>query len=170
MGNVFCLPPVAPMGACVLILGSMPGKESLAKQQYYAHKRNSFWRIMSEIFCFNPELSYESRLEELGKAKVALWDVLESCQRESSLDSDINRHSQVPNDFVNFLNHYTQIHKVFFNGAKAEEVFLRYVAGKLDGRKKDLTLMRLPSTSPAHAAMSFENKLAKWRVVNYLDE
>ncbi len=154
--RIFSFPPVARMDARVLILGSMPGQASLDAHQYYAHSRNLFWPIMAGLFGVNTALPYSERLQILQDHHVALWDVLQSCVREGSLDSDIE--GEVVNDFVSFFREHALITHVFFNGAKAENVFRRYVKDY----PAHLVLTRLPSTSPAHAALSFENKLAAW--------
>ncbi|MFZ1425716.1 MAG: DNA-deoxyinosine glycosylase [Geminicoccaceae bacterium] len=154
-------PPIVGPDARVLILGSMPGAASLHAGQYYAHKHNSFWRIMGELFGAGLELPYPDRLQLLTRAGVALWDVLESCARIGSLDSAIT--DERPNDFAGFFAEHRGIAHVFFNGAKAEQAFTRRVLSTLAPNR--LTLRRLPSTSPAHAGMSFQRKLDAWRVV-----
>src|SRR5436309_961184 len=95
--------PIARPDARVLILGSMPGKISLARQQYYAHPQNLFWSFMGKLFGAGPELAYEQRLSILQENGVALWDVLKECYRESALDSDIVEASIITNDFDAFL-------------------------------------------------------------------
>ncbi len=165
------MPPIhsfdafARPGVRVLVLGSMPGKVSLEAQQYYAHPRNAFWRIATELFGWPEGLAYEERIGRLLAEGVALWDVMQSCERESSLDSDIVESSIVPNDFLALLREHPDIEHLFFNGAKAEEAFRRHVVpGLMElGRKVELT--RLPSTSPANASMRFEQKLEHWRVL-----
>ena len=154
--------PVIEPGAKVLILGSMPGVASLDAQQYYAHPRNAFWPIMAELLGFNVELDYESKLRALTDGKLALWDVMQQCQRPGSLDSAIVEASIEPNDFNALLVAYPSIEAIFFNGAKAEQSFRRYVLPTLEA---DLKLQRLPSTSPAHASLRFEQKLQQWRLL-----
>jgi len=95
------LAPVAHANAKVLILGSMPGAESLAQQQYYAHPRNAFWPIMASLYGFAADLPYALRLQQLTAHGVALWDVLAYCEREGSLDSAIR--NEQPNDFHRFF-------------------------------------------------------------------
>jgi len=146
-----------------LILGSMPGKASLRAEQYYAHPRNAFWRILSECFGIAVDAPYERRLAELVDQRLALWDVLRSCTRESSLDSDIVEASIEPNDFAAFLGAHPDLRVVCFNGAKAEACFRRYVLPELPER--DLAYHRLPSTSPANASISYADKLAAWQVM-----
>jgi TDG/mug DNA glycosylase family protein len=161
--QVHSFPPVSGPGSRVLILGSMPGKASLRAEQYYAHPRNAFWRILSECFGIAADAPYERRLEALVEQRLALWDVLRSCTREGSLDSEIVEASIEPNDFGSFLAAHTELRAVCFNGAKAEASFRRYVLPSLPER--ELAYHRLPSTSPANASIPYADKLAAWRVV-----
>lgn len=156
-------PPVARPDARVLILGSMPGAASLAAGEYYAHPRNAFWPILGSLFGFDPLLPYPARCEALRNAGVALWDVLRACERRGSADAAIRRATQEANDIAGFLRQHRGIRAVFLNGTKAEDCFRRFAAPSLQGFA--LRCERLPSTSPAHAGMSFERKLAAWRAV-----
>jgi hypoxanthine-DNA glycosylase len=146
----------------VLILGSMPGEDSLRMQQYYAHPRNAFWRIMSDIVGIDRDAPYSRRLQSLLAAGIGLWDVLHKCDRPGSLDSAIARETMEANDFRHLFATRPAISRVFFNGAKAEQVYLRLVVPTLTS---PIACSRLPSTSPAHAAMSYTSKLEAWRVV-----
>jgi hypoxanthine-DNA glycosylase len=139
----------------------MPGQRSLDAQQYYAHPHNAFWKIMGELIGALPLLPYEQRLEMLKHAGIALWDVLQTCERRGSLDADIRQ--EQANDFATFLADHPHITHVYFNGAKAEQCFRKFVLNKQTLPK--LTLHRLPSTSPAHAGMRYEAKLEEWRNV-----
>jgi double-stranded uracil-DNA glycosylase len=156
--------PVEDSNAVVLILGSMPGEKSLKENQYYAHPRNSFWPIMYALFNVNEKLNYEQRKQLLVKNKIALWDVLKSCYREGSLDSDIDHSTIEPNDFRTFFSKHKNIKAVFFNGTKAEQLFNKEVLKNLN-EHEELKYYKLPSTSPAHAAMSIEEKLSKWKII-----
>ena len=158
-------PPSASRHARVLVLGSMPGRRSLAAQEYYAHPRNAFWPIMQELFGISRGDSYARRLTLLRQQKVALWDVLQSCERPGSLDTEIVEASIVPNDFQTFLQRHSGIHTIFFNGGKAEHAFLKHVRPRLPRELSELHMQRLPSTSPAHATRKFTEKLEQWRVV-----
>lgn len=155
--------PIAARDATVLILGSMPGKASLLANRYYAHPRNAFWPIMGELFGAGPEVSYAQRVRILKRAGVAVWDVLASCARAGSLDSDIDEDTIVPNDFVSFFRTHRRIGRVYFNGAKAEASFHRHVLPVLGPMRLGMT--RLPSTSPANASWSHARKLQAWRSV-----
>ena len=155
--------PIAAADATRLILGSMPGVASLRAGQYYAHPRNQFWRIVAELLGIDPGMPYSGRIGALASSGIALWDVLESCSRAGSLDAAIERGSVVPNDFAAFFARHPRVRRVFFNGSTAEQCYRRWVLPLLPAGT--LTYLRLPSTSPAHAAMSFEEKLAAWRVV-----
>ncbi len=154
-------PPVADRNARILILGSMPGQRSLDDQQYYAHPHNAFWKIMGELVGAHPQLPYEQRLQKLKQAGIALWDVLHSCEREGSLDSDIKQ--EEANNFAQLFADHPDITHVYFNGAKAEQSFRKFVLGKQ--QIPELEMSRLPSTSPAHAGMRYEEKLDAWRVI-----
>lgn len=157
--------PVINDSARVIILGSMPGIKSLTEQQYYAHPQNAFWRIMATLFDFDAQAEYEQRIEYLQTSGVALWDVLHSCKREGSLDSMIQQETQVANDFNGLFLTYPNIRSVFFNGAKAESYFRKQIMPTLADYQ--LHFARLPSTSPAHASLSFDQKLEAWRVIRY---
>ena len=156
-------PPIASSGARVLILGSMPGRASLAAGQYYAHPRNAFWPIMGRLLDFDATGPYPARVDALKVAGVAVWDVLHSCHRPGSLDSAIADDSLVANDLSGFLAAHPEIRHVFFNGAKAETCFRRHI--KRTMADLQIGFARLPSTSPAHAGLPFAKKLEAWRAV-----
>jgi TDG/mug DNA glycosylase family protein len=158
-------PPVARADARVLILGSLPGQASLAATQYYAQKHNAFWPIMGRLFGAGPEAAYDARLAALIENRVALWDVCLSAQRPGSLDHKIDRASVVANDFAGFFAAHREISHVFFNGAAAEQLYLRLARPRLAPPAVDLPTTRLPSTSPAHASLVFAKKLAAWEEV-----
>ena len=157
-------PPVAAADARLLILGSIPGRESLRQQQYYAQPRNAFWPIMATLFGFDAALDYPARTKALAAAGIAVWDVLHSCRRQGSLDSAIDDDTLVANDLAGFLAGHPAIRHVFFNGTKAESCFRRHI--KLAMPEREIAFTRLPSTSPAHAGRSFEQKLLAWRAVS----
>jgi TDG/mug DNA glycosylase family protein len=163
MARVHSFEPIEDRNAEILILGSMPGRASLIAGQYYAHAQNVFWRIMSELLHLDATAPYSVRVRALKSARIALWDVLQSCIREGSLDSKIERDTQTANDFRTFFRTHMKISHVFFNGAKAEACFKRHVLGDLEG--VSVSYARLPSTSPAYASMSFADKLRTWRVL-----
>jgi len=155
-------PPIARRGARLLVLGSMPGVASLAAGEYYAHPRNLFWPIMGVLLGFSPDASYAKRTAALGAAGITLWDVVGSCVRPGSLDAAIDDDSIVANDFVAFFGQHRRIARVCFNGRKAESAWRRHVQPELP-RTRKLDYRLLPSTSPAHAGMSYRRKLQVWR-------
>lgn len=158
---LFCFEPIADCNAELLILGSMPGQESLTANQYYANRRNAFWKIMGQLLGFDPDDPYEARLHALKTARVALWDVLQSCTRVGSLDAKIAANSITVNDFRGFFDTHDKIRAVLFNGAKAESAYRQYVLPTVS--TVQISYMRLPSTSPAHAALSYQQKLQAWK-------
>jgi hypoxanthine-DNA glycosylase len=161
MSRVQSFPPIVSEKSKVLILGSMPGAASLKANQYYAHQRNAFWYIMGELFGAGPSLPYNERVALLQSAGVALWDSLQACIRSRSSDASITK--EVANDFPTFFRDHPNISHVFFNGGKPEMAFRRHVLPTLSDDRR--TFHRLPSTSPAHAAMTLEAKLKAWSVV-----
>ena len=120
--TVQSLSPVIDKDSEILILGTMPGKESLRSKEYYAAPNNSFWKIMKRLFNSNMEFKdYEEKISCLKKHHIALWDTLQSCERESSLDSNIKEEEY--NDIDGLLSRYPQIKKVVFNGKKAANYY-----------------------------------------------
>lgn len=156
--------PIAASDARVLVLGTIPGRRSLEAREYYAHPQNAFWSIMESLFAQRTGMDYLARSSLLLGAQVALWDVLQAADRSGSLDSAIASGSEVPNDFAGFFIRHPAIHTVFFNGAKAQSLFVRHVLGALSP-ETGLRFVRLPSTSPANAKLSRERKLAAWRAL-----
>jgi len=154
--------PVARPDARLLILGSMPGVASLEAARYYAFPRNTFWKIMGDLFAAGPELDYPSRLKKLMENHIALWDVIEACHRPGSLDAAISESGLATNDFSGFFELHPDITHVFFNGQKAAGLFNKKVVPALKGH---YTYLTLPSTSPAHAAKNYANKLKAWSVL-----
>jgi hypoxanthine-DNA glycosylase len=157
-------PPIAAPAAHTLILGTMPGRASLAAGPYYAHPRNAFWRILGELLGFDPNEAYDRRTARLLASGIAVWDVLRACRRRGSLDSSIDSGSAVANDFPAFFAAHAQIDRIFCNGASAEALYHAHV---LRGALvvPPIVPVRLPSTSPAHAALSVAAKTAAWRVI-----
>ncbi len=156
-GIIQSFDPIVGPGARVLILGSMPGVASLEAGQYYAHPRNAFWQIMGHLFDAHPDLPYETRRSILIDQGVAVWDVLKHCRREGSLDSNIR--DEIPNDFRKLFEMHPGISRVLLNGGTAAHCYKKY-AGSL---RPGLATVLVPSTSPAYAAMRFEEKLGRWR-------
>ena len=138
----------------------MPGKISIKKNQYYANRRNQFWKIIEKLFNVKLSEDYSTRLAFLLDQRIGLWDVIKSCEREGSLDSDIRK--PLMNDFDRFFKEYPGIKTVFFNGGKAYNIFVRNINKELSYQN----LIKLPSTSPAHA-VSLDEKLKQWESVNY---
>ncbi len=167
MARIYSFEPIEDKNAEILILGSMPGIASLEANQYYAHTQNTFWRIIAELLQFAPTSPYDVRTQALKSARIAVWDVLQSCTREGSLDAMIERDTQIANDFQSFFSAHKSITHVFFNGAKAESFFKRHVLPSILPSIDcgSISYLRLPSTSPANAAMSFEKKRSAWRVI-----
>jgi len=149
------LAPVIDADIRILVLGSFPGAASLAAQQYYAHPRNQFWRLMSAVVgeALAP-LPYAERLPRLLAHRVGLWDVLAACEREGSLDSAIRR--PAANDFERLRVLCPRLETVGFNGQASGKFAQQFAA-------HGYRTVVLPSSSPAHMAMSFEQKLEVWR-------
>ena len=157
--------PVAGAAASVLILGTLPGRVSLARGEYYAQPQNAFWRIMGELFGAGPDLPYAERTSRLIERRVAVWDVCASAKRAGSLDSKIELGTILPNDFAWFFASHRQIEIIALNGAMAESLFHRFVSPRLDAKAREIARIRLPSTSPANASVAYAAKLAAWSAI-----
>ncbi|MFN0117723.1 MAG: DNA-deoxyinosine glycosylase [Elusimicrobiota bacterium] len=142
----------------VLILGSMPGPEALRKQEYYGFSGNHFWSIIPALFHLPKPDSYELKLALIKKHHIALWDVIESCERPGALDSSIR--NVAPNPVPDLLNKYPSLRAIFINGKFAFSVFQKAHAGKIF-----VPVFCLPSSSPANAMMSLEEKKNRWGVI-----
>lgn len=157
------LAPVADAHATVLVLGSLPGVQSLREQRYYAHPRNHFWWIMGKVYCIPNSLDYAGRTQALRHQRVAVWDVLGSGVRPGSLDAAIDLGSATANDFPAFLEGLPALRRIVFNGALAERLFRGRVLPSLAPAHQAIARVRVPSTSPANASVPPEAKLAAWR-------
>jgi double-stranded uracil-DNA glycosylase len=152
--------------ARVLVLGSLPGAESLAQGRYYAHPRNRFWPLVGAVFGVRWEASWDERLNSLDARGVALWDVLGGAARAGSLDTAIVRSTEEPNDVAGLLAAHPGITRVGLNGRKAEALFLRWVAPQLAAEVADrVSVHPLPSTSPANARFRLEDLVRAWAVL-----
>jgi double-stranded uracil-DNA glycosylase len=158
-----CFPPIADPHARLLILGSLPGRRSLDMRQYYAHPQNAFWKLMTQILGAESSLPYARRVEILTANQIALWDVLAAAERPGSLDSSIVHASAKANDFASFYRAHPHIRRVLFNGRKAEELYGRLVLPGVSAEFAKMRYICMPSTSPAHAGMTFAKKLDSWR-------
>ena len=162
--HVHSFAPIVGAESRLLILGSMPGEASLRAGEYYAHPRNLFWPLMEALLAVDAAAPYRERVKQLRAHRVALWDVLQSCTRETSLDSDIVSASEVPNDLPGLFDSHASIHTVALNGRKAASLFRKHVVPRLPDPDA-LGLHDLPSTSPANASIPYDDKLAAWRAV-----
>ena len=150
-------PLIMQSDARLLFMGSFPGEASLAAQQYYAHPRNQFWRLLSGVLNDDlASLDYESRLAKLIQHRIGLWDVIIACEREGSLDSSIRRPQLA--DFSLLLNGYPDLETIAFNGKTSGKFAPQFEAA-------GFRTVVLPSSSPAYAQLSFDEKLVKWRTL-----
>lgn len=150
--------PIIDKESKILILGSIPGVKSLEMQQYYAHPQNQFWRIIFQLFNENYTSDYGEKLEFLKRNKIALWDVIDTCERKGSLDSEIR--NEEANDIRQLLKNYPNIKAIFCNGQKSFKNLQ-----KIMGKECVIPIFVLPSTSPLHT-ISFEKKLREWEILN----
>ena len=155
--------PVINRESRLLILGSLPGDESIRQQRYYAHPKNQFWPILASVFGEPIHSNYDDRIRFLKRNGVALWDVLLEAERPGSLDSAIRK--EVVNDFQFLFRTYPNLQKILFNGQKAESLFRRYVIRQNPHLHEELEMIGLPSSSPTpgRGVLSFERKIEKWK-------
>ena len=162
MQKISSFPPIIDKESKILILGSIPGIKSLEMQQYYAHPQNKFWKIIFELFNEKFTTDYDERIKILEKYHVALWDVIDNCERKGSLDSGIR--NEEANKIGELLHNYPNIKAIFCNGQKSHKNLLKILP-----KDFHLPIIALPSTSPAHASLRYEEKLKSWKMVlNYL--
>jgi len=155
--RISSFPPIIDKNSKILILGSIPGVKSLEKQQYYAHPQNKFWKIIFELL--NEEFTddYAERINILKKHQIALWDVIDSCERKGSLDSEIK--NEEANQIAELLQKHPNIQAIFCNGGKSYKNLQ-----KILGKNFRIPVILLPSTSPLHT-VSFEKKLDDWKKI-----
>ena len=156
--KISSFPPIIDKESKILILGSIPGVKSLEMQQYYAHPQNQFWRIIFHLFNENYTSDYVEKLQVLKRNKIALWDVIDTCERKGSLDSEIR--NEETNDIRQLLKNYPNIKAIFCNGQKSFKNLQ-----KILGKECAIPIFVLPSTSPLHT-ISFEKKLREWEILN----
>lgn len=147
-------PPILDSNTRILFLGSFPSIASFEQAFYYAHRRNAFWPILEAIFDVHLETNEAKKTFCLEK-RIGLWDVIGSCERSNS--SDTNLKNCIPNDFEKLLEEYPNIQAIAFTGKKSHDLFMKFF--------KDLRVEKvlLPSTSPAHAAMTRAEKTAFYK-------
>ncbi|MGI6697840.1 MAG: DNA-deoxyinosine glycosylase [Clostridia bacterium] len=158
MDRIKCFPPIVDEKSRIIVLGSMPGRESLRKNEYYGHPRNQFWNIIYSLFGREPDEEYEKKVAFLREKGIALWDVIKSCRREGSMDANIT--CEEVNDFDWLFGRYPGIRHVFFNGGKAYDTFRKRVGFKYEG----VGYTKLGSTSPANVK-PFESRLEEWGII-----
>ena len=158
MQKISSFPPIINKDSEILILGSIPGIRSLEMQQYYAHPQNKFWKIICEIFNEEFTTNYQQRIEILEKHHIALWDVIDTCERKGSLDSEIR--NEEANKIEELLQNFPNIKAIFCNGQKSYKNLQ-----KILGKKFRMPIIVLPSTSPAYAGLSYFDKLKLWYII-----
>ncbi len=148
------LAPVIDQRARVLILGSFPSTASLTAQQYYAHPQNQFWRVLGAV-TGEPlrDMDYPARIAAVQAAGIAIWDIYASCERAGSLDAAIRDARE--NNLAHLKESAPALRRICFNGRTAARRIREVEAMGFEA-------LILPSTSPAHAGMRFEEKLARW--------
>jgi TDG/mug DNA glycosylase family protein len=159
----FGFPPVSSPSARVLLLGSLPGRRSLERGEYYANPQNAFWKIIATSI---PELppDYAGRVRALIEHRIALWDVLAAATRSGSLDASI-ADDAIPNNFRAFFHVHAEIRLIAFNGATAARLYERHVLPTLTGPYRSIARDTLPSSSGAHASLPLARKAVRWAVL-----
>lgn len=155
--RISSFPPIISDTSKILILGSVPGVKSLQMQQYYAHPQNHFWKIIFELLGEEFTFDYEKRIEIISKNNIALWDVIDTCNREGSLDTKIRNEEH--NDILKLLNAHPPIRAIFCNGQKSFKNLK-----KILGKESEIPVFVLPSTSPLHT-IPFDKKLNGWKII-----
>lgn len=154
------LKPVIDENSKILILGSMPGKESIRKSEYYGHPQNRFWHILFALFDTPFYETYTEKIKLVKKNRIALWDSIQSCEREGSLDKDIK--NETPNDIPALLKDYPNIKHVICNGQKSFVVFIKNFS-----KTVSIKPLVLPSTSPIprKTIRNLNDLLSHWNII-----
>jgi len=164
--KVASFPPQVGADCRVLVLGTVPSLRSLELRQSYGHAQNLFWTFMGEMFDAGRELPYAERIRRLHARGIGIWDVYRQVERPGSLDSSIVKASEVPNAITQLLAREPAIRAIALNGGKAQQVFARRILPAIaPARREALTILALPSTSPANASIRREVKLERWRAL-----
>ena len=141
----------------ILILGSFPSVKSREQMFFYAHPQNRFWKVISSVYNLDYPKNIENKKRLLQNCKLALWDVISSCEIEGSSDSSIK--NVVPNDISKILNS-SNIEKIIVNGKTAEKFYNKYILNKID-----IKAICLPSTSPANASWTLDKLINAWKII-----
>lgn len=157
MNRISSFPPIVSKDSKVLILGSVPGIKSLQMQEYYAHPQNKFWRILFALFQEDFTADYAEKIELLKKNKIAVWDVIDSCERKGSLDTEIK--NEAHHDILQLLRDFPCIKVIFCNGQKSFKTLRKIIPDDLK-----IPILVLPSTSPAYT-IPYQQKLNDWSVL-----
>ena len=148
--------PILPANPKIFILGTMPGKESLRKQQYYANNRNSFWKIIYELTETVFSENYAERMDVLKRNHIAVWDICQFGERKTSVASDLK--NEEPNPINEVIEMFPSVKQILFNGKKAEKLYRNYFS-----EIENIQYKTVLSTSPANARFSFREKLNNWK-------
>lgn len=157
MSVLHSIPPVCDEKSRILILGSFPSVRSREVGFFYGHPQNRFWRVLSVVYGASVPKTVEEKIAFLRERRIALWDVVASCEIEGSSDASIK--NAVPNEIERLLE-IAPVERIFVNGGEAARLYERLVRPRV-GREA----IRLPSTSPANAAWSLERLAEAWRVL-----
>ena len=157
MNRISSFPPIVSEDSEILILGSVPGIKSLEMKEYYAHPQNKFWRILFALFQEDFTADYAEKMELLKKNKIAVWDVIDSCERKGSLDTEIK--NEAHHDIFQLLQDFPSIKVIFCNGQKSFKTLRKILPDDLK-----IPILVLPSTSPAYT-IPYQQKLKDWSVL-----
>ena len=160
MGEIFThtFEPIFDKNSEILVLGSFPSVKSRENNFYYAHPQNRFWRVVASVYSCPVPKNVEEKKNMLLSNKIAVWDVIKSCEITGSADSTIK--SVIPNDLSEILS-VADIKKIYANGKTAQSLYNKYIKNSTG-----FDIISLPSTSPANAAYSLEKLIKEWKIIN----
>mgnify|MGYP004492832643 FL=1 len=160
MGEIFThtFEPIFDKNSEILVLGSFPSVKSRENNFYYAHPQNRFWRVVASVYSCPVPKTVEEKKNMLLSNKIAVWDVIKSCEITGSADSTIK--SVIPNDLSEILS-VADIKKIYANGKTAQSLYNKYIK-----KNTGVDIISLPSTSPANAAYSLEKLIKEWKTIN----